>query len=93
MKTTNYVPTTVGPTLLQKTLEYCVNIGDVGKEKCCIITDVAKLRKLLGKPAITDQQFFAMYDNWTVYQLVIRARDLASEYTGEIHQPLQGQDF
>ena len=94
MKTTNYVPTAVGPTKLQVAMSYAVEIGDVGKEKCCIITDIAKLLKLMEKPAITPEQFFAMYDTWTAYQLVIHQRDLQNEWNAKTQpQPLQGQDF
>jgi hypothetical protein len=94
MKTTNYVPTAVGPTKLQVAMSYAVELDNIGKEKVCLITDIVKLLKLMGGKTPTTEEFYAMYENWSVYQLEVKQQELQVEWNSQVHsQPLQGQDF
>lgn len=94
MKITNYVPTAVGPTKLEKTLGFCTQLDDVGKEKVCVIQDIAKLLKLLNHKPIDTERFYAMYEVWSMYQLTVYQMELTNEVRSRsFSQPIQGADF
>ena len=63
MKTTNYVPTSVGPSRLEEILACAPDMTDENKEKVCIITDIARLNKLLQHPEISVVSFYTLYES------------------------------
>ena len=60
--TLNYVPTSVGPSKLDLVLAYCSELTDENKEKVCIITDIARIGRLLGNPPLSTENFYTLYD-------------------------------
>jgi len=63
MKTTlNYVPTLVGPSRLEEILACAPDMTDENKERVCIITDIARIGKLLGNPPMSPYNFYTLYD-------------------------------
>lgn len=94
MQTTNYVPTAVGPTKLERTLEYCVQLDNVGKEKVCAIQDIAKALKLLNYKPMDVERFYTLYEEWSMYQLTVYQIELTNEVRSRsFSQPIQGADF
>ena len=61
-KIINYVPTSVGPSRLEEILACAPDMTDQNKEKVCIITDIARLNKLLKHPEISVESFYILYD-------------------------------
>jgi hypothetical protein len=61
-KIINYVPTSVGPSRLEEILACAPDMTDENKEKVCIITDIARLGKLLKHPEITPKNFYTLYE-------------------------------
>jgi hypothetical protein len=59
---TNYVPTNVGPSRLEEILAGAPEMTDEDKQRVCIITDIAKIGKLLGNPPMTTHNFYTLYD-------------------------------
>lgn len=62
MKTTNYVPTHVGPSRLEEILADAPPMTNENKEKVSIIQDIAKLGKLLGYKNMTPEHFYSIYE-------------------------------
>lgn len=62
IRITNYVPKTIGPSKLDKVLSYCVTLSDEGKEKVCIITDIARIGKALMNPPMSAENFYELYE-------------------------------
>lgn len=64
-KIINYVPTSVGPSRLEEILACAPDMTDENKEKVCIITDIARLGKLLKHPEISVRNFYTLYETPT----------------------------
>ena len=58
----NFIPTEVGPSKLDQVLAYCPELCDESKTKLCIIQDIIKVGKALGKNLPTPLEFYHMYD-------------------------------
>ena len=58
----NYVPKSVAPSKLEIVLSYCTELSDESKTKVCIITDIARIGKLLGNPPLSPHNFYTLYD-------------------------------
>lgn len=59
---TNYVPTEVGPSKLDQILAEAPEMTDENKERVCIITDIARIGKLMGVKPMSAHNFYALYD-------------------------------
>lgn len=71
LKILSYVPKSVGPSKLDQVLAECPDLCDESKEKVILITDIARLGKLLGKPQLPPHNFYYLYDlNVTVLEAV-----------------------
>lgn len=57
-----FVPKFVAPSKLDQVLAYCPDLCDESKQKVCIITDIAKLGRLLENPPLTPHNFYHLYD-------------------------------
>lgn len=62
MTTTNYVPTSVGPSKLDQILAEAPDMTDENKQRVCIIQDIAKIGRLLGNPPMTTHNFYTLYE-------------------------------
>lgn len=92
------VPTEVGPSKLDKVLASCVELSDKSKEKVCIITDIARLKKLLGAKEDMPPSYF--YD---AYEAPIEALECIQHahqveyntvlYRRSMKDKVQGEDF
>ena len=60
--TLNYVPTSVGPSRLEEILACAPDMTDENKERVCIITDIARIGKLLGNKPMSAHNFYTMYE-------------------------------
>lgn len=58
-----FVSHSVGPSKLDLLLAEAPQLTDIGREKVCLIIDIAKCRKLLGQKALTGRQFTILYDS------------------------------
>jgi len=58
----NYVPTEVGPSRLEEILACAPDMTDENKQRVCIITDIAKIGRLLGNPPMSTHNFYTLYD-------------------------------
>ena len=78
------------PTKLDLVLSYCRELSDESKERFCIIQDILKLGKLLGKENISPREFYTMYDLPTNILEVIQ-HNLQVEYnTSEYRKQVMG---
>lgn len=57
-----YVPTSVGPSKLELFLAQAPDLTEEEKEKVIIITDIARLGKLLGYGIPTTEEFYYLFD-------------------------------
>lgn len=62
IRISNYVPTTVEPSKLDQVLAYCPELSDENKEKVILITDIARLGKLLGNPPLRPSNYYILYE-------------------------------
>lgn len=73
------------PTKLDIVLSYCSELSDESKEKFCIMQDILKIGKLLGKENITPKEFYIMYDLPTNILEVIQ-HNLQVEYNTSLYR-------
>lgn len=88
-----YVPTFVGPTKLEQALSYCTELSDESKTKVTLITDIARLHKLLQSPALSPANFYAMYEMDESILSAIQHSAQTEWNTKQYRSTIQGADF
>jgi len=88
-----YVPTFVGPSKLEHVLSYCTELSDDSKTKVSIIEDIAKLYKLMGSPALSPANFYALYDLHESFLSAIQHNAQIELNTMQYRSSIQGHDF
>lgn len=79
-----YVPTSVGPSKLELFLAEAPELTDEEKEKVILITDIARLGKLLGYGLPTVDEFYYMF-SLSKYMLEAKQHNTQIEWNTKQH--------
>jgi hypothetical protein len=92
--TPNYfVPTHVGPSKLDQVIASCPELSDESKTKVIILTDIARLHKLLGYPPLDPHNFYKLYEMHEGFLSALQHNYQIEWNTKQYQSTIQGSDF